>query len=161
MGDEYRHDGGSNRAGDGRGNLIGWFVYTDDEGKNLELVDRQGERLTVEKTADGIVVRSESGEERVPRPATLDDPFYMGVSSDGHVRVYVDGRGKLLVPIEELRGAAGWDVGDRPGRVEFVCGDCGRALNPVEALELRLANSVMKVCPSCFAIREELDGLLG
>jgi hypothetical protein len=107
MGEEYRHNGGSNRARDPDGNLIGWFVYTDGEGKNLELVDRQGERLTVEKTADGIVVRSQSGELRVPRPETLDDPFYMGVSSDGDVRVYVDGRGNLLVPIEEFRRAAG------------------------------------------------------
>lgn len=112
MSDEYRHDGGSNRAGDGNGNLIGWFVYTNGEGEDLELVDRQGERLTVEKMADGVVVRSESGEVRVPGPATLDDPFYMGVSSDGRVHVYVDGRGKLLVPIEELRRAAGWN--ERP-----------------------------------------------
>jgi hypothetical protein len=107
MSDEYRHGGGSNRAGDGHGNLIGWFVYTDGEGKDLELVDRQGERLTVEKTADGIVVRSASGEVRTPRPATLDDPFYMGVSSDGRVRVYVDGSGNLLLPIEEFRRASG------------------------------------------------------
>jgi hypothetical protein len=112
MSDEYRHDGGSNRASDGHGNLIGWFVYTGGDGQDLELVDRQGERLIVEKTADGIVVRSESGEVRVPRPATLDDPFYMGASSDGSVRVYVDGRGKLLAPIEELRQAAGWN--ERP-----------------------------------------------
>jgi len=112
MSDEYRHNGGSNRAGDGNGNLIGWFVYPDGEGKNLELVDRQGQRLTVEKTADGVVVRSESGEVRVPRPATLDDPFYMGVSADGDVKVYVDGRGNLLVPIEEFNRAAGRD--ERP-----------------------------------------------
>jgi hypothetical protein len=52
-------------------------------------------------------------------------------------------------------------VGDRPRRVELVCGDCGRALSPVEALEVRLANNLMKVCPSCFATRQELDGLLG
>ena len=112
MSGEYRHDGGSNRAADGHGNLIGWFVDTDCEGDDLALVDRQGERLTVENTADGIVVRSESGEVRVPRPATLDDPFYMGVSSDGRVQVYVDGTGKLLVPIEKLRQAAGWN--ERP-----------------------------------------------
>ena len=35
MSDEYRHDGGSNRAGDGHGNLIGWFVYRDGEGEDL------------------------------------------------------------------------------------------------------------------------------
>ena len=107
MTDEYRHDGGSNRAGDGKGNLIGWFVYTDGEGGGLELVDPEGQRLTVQKTADGIVVRDDSGEVRAPRPATPDDPFYLGVGPDGDVRVYVDGRGKLLVPIEELRRAAG------------------------------------------------------
>ena len=107
MGDEYRHNGGSNRAHDPDGNLIGWFVYTDSDRKDLELVDRQGEPLTVERTAGGIVVRSPSGEVRVPGPVTLDDPFYLAVDSDGSVRVYVDGRGNLLVPIEELRRAAG------------------------------------------------------
>ena len=104
MSDEYRHDGGSNRVGDGKGNLIGWFVYPDGEGKDLEIVDRQGERLIVEKTADGIVVRNESDEVRIQRPATPEDPFYMGLSADGGVKVYVDGRGNLLVPIEESTG---------------------------------------------------------
>ena len=107
--DKYRHDGGSNRVGDGKGNLIGWFVYPDGEGEDLEIVDRQGKRLTVEKTAGGIVVRDESGEVRVPRPATPEDPFYMGLSPDGGVKVYVDGRGNLLVPIEEFNRAAGRD----------------------------------------------------
>ena len=56
MDPEYRHDGGSNRAHDPDGNLIGWFVYTDDERRNLELVDRDGVRLTVQRTAAGVVV---------------------------------------------------------------------------------------------------------
>jgi len=107
MADEYRHDGGSNRALDPDGNLIGWFVYTDDDRQNLELVDRQGERLTVERTAGAIVVRDQSGQVRVPQPMTLDDPFYLAVENDGGVVVYVDGRGNLLVPLEELRRAAG------------------------------------------------------
>ena len=42
----------------------------------------------------------------------------------------------------------------------MVCGDCGQDLDPEVALEVRLANTVMKVCPSCFAVREELDHLL-
>jgi hypothetical protein len=105
MDPEYRHDGGSNRAHDPDG--IGWFVYTDNERKNLELVDRQGAPLTVERAAGGIVVREQSGEVRIPQPVTLDDPFYLAVDSDGTVVVYVDGSGNLLVPLEELRRAAG------------------------------------------------------
>jgi NMD protein affecting ribosome stability and mRNA decay len=50
---------------------------------------------------------------------------------------------------------------DRPRPVELVCGDCGRPVNPTEAPEVRLATNVMKVCPSCFATRQELDELLG
>jgi hypothetical protein len=107
MGDGYRHDGGSNRALGPGGNLIGWFVYTDDERQDLQLVDRQGERLTVEKTDDGAVVRDQSGHVRIPQPVTLDDPFYLAFDSDGSVVVYVDGRGNLLVPLEELQRAAG------------------------------------------------------
>lgn len=107
MDPEYRHDGGSNRAHDPEGNLIGWFVYTDNDRKNLELVDRHGARLTVERTAAGVVVRDDSGEVRVPEPVTLDDPFYLATDADGTVVVYVDGRGNLLVPLEELRRAAG------------------------------------------------------
>ena len=113
MGEEYRHDGGSNRALGPGGNLIGWFVYTDDDRRNLELVDRQGERLSVERTADGVVVRDASGQVRIPQPETLDDPFYLVVDSDGSVVVYVDGRGNLLVPFEELRRAAGKDATGR------------------------------------------------
>ena len=79
MTEEYRHDGGSNRAYDPAGNLIGWFVYTGSEGTNLELVDREGMSLTVERTAGGIVVRDQAGEVRIPRPVTLDDPFYLAV----------------------------------------------------------------------------------
>src|SRR4051794_10670085 len=107
MADEYRHDGGSNRALDPDGNLIGWFVYTGDDRENPELVDRDGELLTVERTAGAIVVRDPSGRVRVPQRVTLDDPFYLAVDSDGSVVVYVDGRGNLLVPLEELRRAAG------------------------------------------------------
>src|SRR5207302_8073266 len=102
MGDDYRHDGGSNRAHDPDGNLIGWFVYTDDDRQNLELVDRQGARLTVERTAGGVAVHDPSGQVRVPRPVTPDDPFYLAVDTDGTMVVYVDGRGNLLVPLEEL-----------------------------------------------------------
>ena len=84
MGDEYRHDGGSNRAHDPDGNLIGWFVYTDDDRQNLELVDRQGERLTVERTTGAIVVRDQSGHVRVPRPVTSSQtstPIATGAST--------------------------------------------------------------------------------
>ena len=109
MGEGYRHDGGSNRALGPGGNLIGWFVYTDDDRQNLELVDRQGEPLTVERTAEGVVVRDQAGHVRVPQPVTPEDPFYLAVDSDGSVVVYVDGRGNLLVPLEELRQAAGKD----------------------------------------------------
>ena len=42
--------------------------------------------------------------------------------------------------------------------VELVCVDCGRALNPVEALEIRLATRVMKVCPSCMGGLRPADG---
>ena len=107
--DDYRHDGGSNRAHDPHGNLIGWFVYTDNDRQNLELVDRRGERLTVKRTADGVVVRDQSGHVRVPQPVTLDDPFYLAVDTDGSIVVYVDGRGNLLVSLDELRRAAGKD----------------------------------------------------
>jgi len=41
MGDEYRHDGGSNR-GMTPTQPDRWFVYTDDDRQSLELVDRQG-----------------------------------------------------------------------------------------------------------------------
>ena len=109
MSGAYRHDGGSNRAHDPDGNLIGWFVYTDSERTNLQLVDRQGHPLTVERTDGGVVVRDEAGEVRIPRPVTLEDPFYLAVDSDGSVVVYVDGSGTLLVPVEELRRAAGKD----------------------------------------------------
>jgi len=51
-------------------------------------------------------------------------------------------------------------VEDRPVRVAFICSDCGRPLDPVEALEVDLAQTVMKVCPTCFAVREELGRLL-
>lgn len=54
--------------------------------------------------------------------------------------------------------------------LELVCVDCGRAVNPVEALEIRLPTHVMKVCPSCmgvcaplmgadFSTRQEIDEL--
>lgn len=66
-----------------------------------------GQCTAVERTAGGIVVRSQSGEVRVPGPVTLDDPFYLAVDSDGSMRVYLDGSGNLLVPIEALRRAAG------------------------------------------------------
>jgi len=59
--------------------------------------------------------------------------------------------------------AAVWEdafVEDRPVRVAFICSDCGRPLDPVEALEVDLAQTVMKVCPTCFAVREELGRLL-
>jgi hypothetical protein len=107
MTEEYRHDGGSNRAHDPEGNLIGWFVYTGSDRTNLELVDREGTPLTVERTAGGIVVRDQAGEVRIPRPVTLDDPFYLAVDPDGCVKVYVDGRGNLLTSLEEFRRAAG------------------------------------------------------
>lgn len=54
MTEEYPHDGGSNRAHDPDGNLIGWFVYTGSDRTNLELVDRKGIQLTVERTAASL-----------------------------------------------------------------------------------------------------------
>ena len=38
---------------------------------------------------------------------------------------------------------------DRPRRVEMVCVDCGRTVNPTDMHEIRLTTKVMKVCPSC------------
>ena len=35
------------------------------------------------------------------------------------------------------------------GPVELVCVDCGRPVNPTEALVVHLATNPMKVCPSC------------
>jgi hypothetical protein len=107
MQDNYQHGGGSNRAGDREGNLIGWLVFTDETRSAVRVVDRNGEPLLVERTDGGYVVRTATGEVRQPRPATLDDPFYLGVDDDGSVRVYVDGHGKLCVPLEDFERAIG------------------------------------------------------
>jgi hypothetical protein len=51
------------------------------------------------------------------------------------------------------------EVGGRPPRERLVCVDCGLDLDPAEALEIRLTNRVMKVCPACQgAVRGELGG---
>jgi hypothetical protein len=42
--------------------------------------------------------------------------------------------------------------------VELVCVDCGRAVNPVEALDIHLARRVVKVCPSCHGGLRPADG---
>jgi hypothetical protein len=49
----------------------------------------------------------------------------------------------------------------RPGGDRQICNDCGRDLDPADARDVQLATVVMKVCPRCFAVREELDQLLG
>jgi hypothetical protein len=43
MQDNYQHGGGSNRAGDHEGNLIGWLVFTDETRSAVRVVDRNGE----------------------------------------------------------------------------------------------------------------------
>ena len=55
-------------------------------------------------------------------------------------------------PVRNLEG--------RPPRERLVCVDCGRDLDPAEALEIHLAK--MKVCPTCMgAVRAVTDDVLG
>jgi hypothetical protein len=52
------------------------------------------------------------------------------------------------------------ELAGRPSPEQMVCGDCGCDLDPESGLEVRYADTVMKVCQACFAVREELDRLL-
>lgn len=107
MAEGYRHEGGSNRACDREGNLIGWLVFTGPDRSGLRVVDREGNELVIDRTAEEYTVRTESGEVRKPRTPTRDDPYYLGLADDGQIRVYVDGEGKLRVPLKEFERASG------------------------------------------------------
>jgi hypothetical protein len=48
---------------------------------------------------------------------------------------------------------------DRIHPAELVCVDCGRDLDPDEAIEVHLPTRVMKVCPACMGQLRRLDGL--
>jgi hypothetical protein len=49
-----------------------------------------------------------------------------------------------------------WQPGDR-----IICSDCGTELDPETAIPRVSGKNVMPICPSCRAIREELDQMLG
>lgn len=85
----------SNRATDGHGDLLGWLVRTDEsEASGVQLVDRQGRALTVNRNSDGTVYMTAPDGSRVdPRPITDEDPLRLALEPDGTVVVVTDGTG--------------------------------------------------------------------